>query len=97
MDYVGDCSMSLGGSAPIIVTRKDKDSLPTSEDDEVGIFSPGFREKIGSDIRTFEDCYGSAMNNRTPAAVGRVREATDALMRALARMLIELERTSVNS
>lgn len=55
-------------------------------------FDPGLREAITLEISAFLVTFDAVMDDGTPAAFDRLRDATDRLMRAAARVRIELER-----
>ncbi len=57
-----------------------------------GVLDPGLRERVDDAIAEFQRCYDAAMAQPTPANLRALREATDRLMRAGARVLMELDR-----
>jgi hypothetical protein len=50
------------------------------------------RDRVNEQIGIVEDALDAAVANPTDAALNELAEATDRLMRALARVLLEVER-----
>lgn len=58
-----------------------------------GVLDPALRERVGDAVAEFERCFGAAAAQPTSKNLDALREATDRLMRAGARVLIELDRS----
>ena len=67
------------------------DVADNSSRDRRGI-DPTLRERVIHQITIVTDALDAAGANPTDAALDQLREATDKLMRALGRVLIEIER-----
>jgi hypothetical protein len=53
---------------------------------------PALRDRVTEQITIVTDALDAAVSNSTDASLDELREATDNLMRALARVLLEIER-----
>ena len=59
-----------------------------------GIADPQLRERIGDAVSEFQHRLEAALACPAPNTIEGLREATDRLLRASARVLIELERSA---
>ena len=75
--------------------RKSKGSRSGNEGGLGGIFAPEVRHRLDTTIEGFDDCFDEALTSPTAKSLQRLRGATASLMRSLARILIELERTRI--
>ena len=55
---------------------------------------PELRDRVLGGAQHFSEAFECALAQGTPDALGRLREATDELMRAAGRVLIEAARVS---
>ena len=55
-------------------------------------FDPRLRERVSTAMAEFERSLDAAISQPAPDALDELRESTDRLMRAAARVLMELER-----
>jgi hypothetical protein len=58
----------------------------------VGPVSESTRDRVKAGMAAFASALDAAMADPTPEALNKLREATDRLMRAAGRVLIELDR-----
>ena len=65
-----------------------------ASDREMGELSPGLRERVADEMVRFTEALDAAIANSTPETLERLRDAADQVMRATARVLLELERVS---
>jgi hypothetical protein len=65
-----------------------------TEDDGPGIVDRALRDRTAQQIETFIEALDDALVNPTPDAIDDLRESADKLMRAIARVLLELERAN---
>lgn len=59
-----------------------------------GKIDPALRDRVVANMKPLIDALDEALQNPTPEALDRVREAADRLMRATARVLIEIGRSA---
>lgn len=58
-----------------------------------GVLDPELRKRVADAVAEFERCFDAAVAQPTSKNFDALREATDRLMRAGARVLMELERS----
>ena len=61
---------------------------------ETAAFDPSLRERVVGRIGRFVDALDEAVANPKPETIDDLREAADELMRAIARVRLELGRSS---
>ena len=71
----------------------DDDGPPGRVANGDGVQDPGLRERVGDAVAEFERCFDAAVAQPTSENLDALREATDRLMRAGARVLMELDRS----
>ncbi len=69
---------------------------PFADDRAARIADARLRERVNDAIATFKCCLDATANRPNEAAIDNLRDATNRLMRASARVLIELERNPVS-
>jgi len=98
---ITDCSRQRSGVFHLRVLReketlheerqKGRNVAHEGEEDRRGI-DPSLRERVTEQISIVTDALDAATTNPTDDALDELREAADKLMRALGRVLIEIER-----
>lgn len=73
---------------PVMKTMSSDDRGPA------GIADPRLRKRIGDAVSEFENRLEAALARPGASTIDGLREATDRLLRASARVLIELERSA---
>jgi hypothetical protein len=94
--YILNTERRLSGSddiqAPIATQGTVKDALGRSSDRSTVGFDLNLKEGMTLEISKFLVAFDAIFAGATPQALNRLREATDRLMRVMARVRIELER-----
>ena len=68
--------------------------VDTRSSDQRAALDPSLRERVVGRIEPFVDALDEAVANPEPATIDNLREAADELMRAVARVMLELGRSS---
>jgi hypothetical protein len=63
-------------------------------DDQRTALDPALRERVVGRIEPFVDALDAAVVNQEPETIENLREAADELMRAIARVMLEVGRPS---
>lgn len=67
-------------------------SLRQDREDIRAILDQALCSRVGAALAAFQRSFDAAAAHPTPGALDELREATDQLMRAASRMLLELSR-----
>ena len=87
----GDRRFRLAPSA--VDVSHDHDDEPAGfGDDRSSSIDDRLRKRVNDAMADFERCLDAAVAQPSPQTIDELREATDRLMRAAARVLIELDR-----
>ncbi len=70
--------------------------VPRTRDSVPELFDVALRSRVSKALAEFELCFDAVVAQPSPAALEELREATDQLMRAGARVLFEVSREHVN-
>ncbi len=74
------------------LARADDDGYADQAGSGGGVLDPGLRERVDDAAAEFKRCFDAAAAQPTSKNLDALRAATDRLMRAGARVLIELDR-----
>jgi len=72
--------------------KRSPGTVPVAKDSNPAAVDPALRDRIMKQIPIVTDALDAAIANPTDDKLERLREETDKLMRALGRVLIEIER-----
>jgi hypothetical protein len=90
VSFEADESLSTEGNA----TKGDVGVTDDQSNEQRAVLDPSLRERVVGRIEPFVDALDAAVVNREPETIEDLQEAADELMRAIARVMLELGRSS---